>query len=69
VASLSVPSELRRAAAEELREVALPGSVRWIREVLALPEGSPTLASGPYFNATFTGRSHPFAARGFSNHG
>lgn len=50
----AVPSELRPGAADALREVALPRFVRWVQEILALPEGSPALAMKSYFNAAFT---------------
>lgn len=50
----AVPSELRSAAAEALRVAALPRFVQWVQGILALPEGSPALATDSYFNATFT---------------
>jgi len=50
----AVPSGLRPAAAEALRGVALPCFIRWAQGLLALPDGSPILAAGSYFNATFT---------------
>jgi hypothetical protein len=50
----SVPSELRPAAAEALREAALPQFIRWVQGLMALPDGSPVLSAGSYFNATFT---------------
>jgi hypothetical protein len=50
----SVPSALRPAAAEALRESALPQFIRWLEALLALPAGSPALAAEAYFNATFT---------------
>ena len=50
----SVPSTLRPAAAEALRETALPQFVRWVKGLLALPDGSPVLAAQAYFNATLT---------------
>jgi hypothetical protein len=49
----SVPSALRPAAAETLRESALPRFIRWVEGLLALPDGSPALAAEAYFNATF----------------
>ncbi|MFO0881683.1 MAG: hypothetical protein U0840_30665 [Gemmataceae bacterium] len=50
----SVPSSLRPAAAEALRESALPQFIHWVEGLLALPDGSPALAAQAYFNATFT---------------
>ena len=50
----SVPSTQRPAAAEALRESALPQFIRWVQGLLVLPDGSPALAAEGYFNATFT---------------
>jgi hypothetical protein len=50
----SIPSALRAAAAEALRESALPRFIRWLEGLQALPDVSPTLAAEAYFNATYT---------------
>lgn len=49
-----VPSTMRSAAAEALREIALPRFIGWVRGIMALPERSPALACESYFNATYT---------------
>jgi hypothetical protein len=50
----TVPTEMRAAAAAALDQTALPQFVRWAQGLMALPAGSPLLAAGSYFNATFT---------------
>jgi hypothetical protein len=49
-----VPSALRSAASEALMELALPKFIDWLGWIVALPERSPALEGGLYFNATYT---------------
>lgn len=50
----AVPSAMLPDAAKALSNAALRQFVRWLGDVLALPENSPALAAGPYFNAAYT---------------
>ncbi len=47
-------SSLLRSAASEALVSALPQFVRWLQEIIALPDNSPALRGTLYFNATFT---------------
>lgn len=50
----AVPSALRMSAMDALRVSALPQFVRWLQEIIALPDNSPALRGTLYFNATYT---------------
>jgi hypothetical protein len=50
----AIPSALRFAASEALRESALPKFIGWLRGILALSDRSPALPTEPYFDAQYT---------------
>ncbi len=50
----AVPSTLRAAAQEALRELGLPQFIHWAKSFLALPEGSPRLTTEAYFDVSYT---------------
>ena len=49
-----VQSEHRSTACDGLLKTALPGFMNWLTRIVALPEGSPQLATELYFNAVFS---------------
>ena len=49
----SVPAGERRRALDLLESQVLPEFVTWLSRLLSLPEGSPILFGGPYFNARY----------------
>jgi hypothetical protein len=50
----AIPSALRSAASEALRESALPKFRDWLRKILSLSDKSPALHTHPYFNAEYS---------------